>query len=246
MCRATGPRPAQGSGWPSRSGNRRQTMLSSEDNDLLCRVGRGTPMGELLRHYWMPCLPSTELPVPDGPPKKVRLLGENLVAFRDTRGEVGLLPANRPHRGASLFFGRNEECGLRCSYHGWKFDVTGRCVDMPNEPEESTFKDKVRARAYPCRDVNGVLWTYMGPRATAPALRGAADGLRRVLLGSAAVGRRRPLLAPDHAVHPAVLLDDRRQRSQSRLGARVGAAGRQLQPPDHDAWTARPTGDGPG
>jgi len=125
-------------------------------------------MGELLRHYWMPCLPSTELPAPDGPPKKVRLLGENLVAFRDTRGEVGLLPANCPHRGASLFFGRNEECGLRCSYHGWKFDVTGRCVDMPNEPEESTFKDKVRARAYPCRDVNGVIWTYMGPRETAP------------------------------------------------------------------------------
>jgi phenylpropionate dioxygenase-like ring-hydroxylating dioxygenase large terminal subunit len=143
-------------------------MLSSEDNELLCRVGRGTPMGELLRHYWMPCLPSTELPAPDCPPKKVRLLGENLIAFRDTRGEVGLLSANCPHRGAALFFGRNEECGLRCSYHGWKFDVTGRCVDMPNEPEESTFKDKVRARAYPCRDVNGVIWTYLGPREAPP------------------------------------------------------------------------------
>src|SRR5215471_10009146 len=143
-------------------------MLSREDNELLCRVGRGTPMGDLLRHYWMPCLPSSELPAPDGPPKKVRLLGEDLVAFRDTRGEVGLLPANCPHRGASLFFGRNEECGLRCAYHGWKFDVTGRCVDMPNEPEESTFKDKVRARAYPCRDVNGVIWVYMGPRETPP------------------------------------------------------------------------------
>ena len=144
-------------------------MLSSEDNELLCRVGRGTPMGELLRHYWMPCLPASELPAPDCPPKKVRLLGESLIAFRDTRGEVGLLGANCPHRGASLFFGRNEECGLRCSYHGWKYDVTGRCVDMPNEPEDSTFKDKVRARAYPCRDVNGVIWTYMGPRETAPA-----------------------------------------------------------------------------
>jgi phenylpropionate dioxygenase-like ring-hydroxylating dioxygenase large terminal subunit len=145
-------------------------MLSHEDNELLCRVGRGTPMGDLLRHYWMPCLPSSELPAPDCPPKKVRLLGENLVAFRDSRGEVGLLAANCPHRGASLFFGRNEECGLRCSYHGWKFDVTGRCVDMPNEPEESTFKDKVRARAYPCRDVNGVIWTYLGPREPAPPL----------------------------------------------------------------------------
>src|SRR5213592_2016486 len=145
-------------------------MLSREDNELLCRVGCGTPMGDLLRHYWLPFLPSTELPEPDGPPKKVRLLGEDLVAFRDTEGRVGLLAANCPHRGASLFFGRNEECGLRCVYHGWKFDVTGRCVDMPNEPAESTFNDKVRARAYPCRDVNGVIWTYMGPRETAPPL----------------------------------------------------------------------------
>jgi phthalate 4,5-dioxygenase len=145
-------------------------MLSKEDNDLLCRVGRGTPMGELLRHYWMPCLPSSELPAPDAPPKKVRLLGEDLVAFRDTRGKVGLVAANCPHRGASLFFGRNEDCGLRCSYHGWKFDVTGRCVDMPNEPEESTFKHKVRARAYPCREVNGVIWTYPGPHEVPPPL----------------------------------------------------------------------------
>jgi phthalate 4,5-dioxygenase oxygenase subunit len=145
-------------------------MLSREDNELMCRVGRGTPMGELLRQYWMPCLPSSELPAPDGPPKKVRLLGEDLVAFRDTRGEVGLLAANCPHRGASLFFGRNEDCGLRCPYHGWKYDVSGRCVDMPNEPEESTFKDKIRARAYPCRDVNGVIWAYLGPREVPPAL----------------------------------------------------------------------------
>jgi len=125
-------------------------------------------MGELLRQYWMPALPSTELPVPDGPPKKVRLMGEDLVAFRDTRGQVGILPANCPHRGASLFFGRNEECGIRCAYHGWKFDVSGRCIDMPNEPPDSTFKDKVRARAYPCHEVNGVVWIYMGPRQTPP------------------------------------------------------------------------------
>jgi len=97
-------------------------MLSREDNELLCRVGRGTPMGELLLQYWMPGLPSAELPAPDCPPKKVRLLGEDLVTFRDTRGEVGLLAATCPHRGASLFFGRNEECGLRCTYHGWKFE----------------------------------------------------------------------------------------------------------------------------
>jgi phthalate 4,5-dioxygenase oxygenase subunit len=144
-------------------------MLSAEDNDRLCRVGPGTPMGALLRQYWLPFAPSTELPAPDGPPKRVRLLGEDLVAFRDSKGAVGLLAEHCPHRGASLFFGRNEECGLRCVYHGWKFDATGRCVDTPSEPGESLFKDKVRARAYPCRDVNGVLWTYMGPRAAAPS-----------------------------------------------------------------------------
>ena len=143
-------------------------MLSREDNELLCRIGPATPMGDLLRQYWLPFLPSTELPEPDGAPKKVRLLGEDLVAFRDTRGAVGLLPENCPHRGASLFFGRNEACGLRCVYHGWKFDATGRCVDTPSEPAESAYKDKVRARAYPCRDVNGVIWTYMGPRAVPP------------------------------------------------------------------------------
>src|SRR5258705_3212720 len=129
-------------------------MLTREDNDLMGRVGRGRTMAALLRQYWLPCLPSTELPESDGPPKKVRLLGEDLVAFRDTRGQVGLFAANCPHRGAALFFGRNEECGLRCVYHGWKFDVTGRCVDMPNKPAESTFKDKALARAYPCRNVN--------------------------------------------------------------------------------------------
>src|SRR5215813_8954002 len=98
-------------------------MLSSEDNELLCRVGPCTPMGDLVRQYWMPCLPSSELGAPDGPPKKVRLLGENLVAFRDTRGQFGPLPANCPHRRASLFCAPTEEGGLRCTYHGSKWDV---------------------------------------------------------------------------------------------------------------------------
>src|SRR5262249_58769334 len=133
------------------SRRRRTTMVSAEDNDRLCRVPPGTPMGARLRQYWLPFAPSTELPAPDSPPKRVRLLGEDLVAFRDSEGSVGLLAEHCPHRGASLFFGRNEECGLRCVYHGWKFDATGRCVDMPSEPAESLFKDKVRARAYPCR-----------------------------------------------------------------------------------------------
>src|SRR5262245_80190 len=145
-------------------------MLSREDNELLCRVGRGTEMGDLLRQYWLPFLPSMELPERDGPPKKVRLLGEDLVAFRDTRGDVGLMAANCPHRGVSLFFGRNEECGIRCVYHGWKFDVDGNCVDMPNEPPEFNFKDKVKARAYPVVERGGLIWTYMGPRKTPPPM----------------------------------------------------------------------------
>src|SRR6202048_837496 len=108
-------------------------MLKREDNELITRVGPATPMGDVMRRYWMPALLSSELPQPDSDPVRVQLLGENLVAFRDTNGNVGLVAANCPHRGASLFFGRNEEQGLRCVYHGWKFDTNGQCVDMPNE-----------------------------------------------------------------------------------------------------------------
>jgi phthalate 4,5-dioxygenase oxygenase subunit len=147
-------------------------MLSPENNELLTRVGPGTPMGDLMRQYWVPALLSTELPRPDSDPVRVMLLGERLIAFRDTAGKVGLLPHNCPHRGASLFFGRNEEYGLRCVYHGWKFDVSGRCVDMPNEPPESNFKDKVRARAYPCVEAAGLVWAYMGPRSEPPPMPG--------------------------------------------------------------------------
>lgn len=144
-------------------------MLTKEDNELMCRVGPGTPMGDLLRQYWLPFLPSRDLPEPDYRPLKVRLLGEDLIAFRDTDGRVGLLEESCPHRGANLYWARNEECGLRCVYHGWKFDVAGNCVDMPNEPADSNFKDKVRAVSYPCHEVNGLIWTYMGPQAEPPA-----------------------------------------------------------------------------
>jgi phthalate 4,5-dioxygenase len=145
-------------------------MLSSGDNELLCRVGPGTPMGNLLRQYWIPVLISNELPAADSPPVRVRLLGENLIAFRVTSGTVGLIQNHCPHRGASLFFGRNEEEGLRCVYHGWKYDVTGQCVDMPSEPEEGNVKSKIRARAYPCVERNNIVWTYMGPREVPPPL----------------------------------------------------------------------------
>jgi phthalate 4,5-dioxygenase len=145
-------------------------MLSQADNELMTHVGPGTPVGDLMRQYWIPALKSAEIPEPDGRPLRVRLLGENLIAFRATSGEVGMLPNNCPHRGASLFFGRNEGNGLRCVYHGWKYDVRGRCVDMPNEPPESNFKDKIRAGAYPVQERNGIIWTYMGSHATPPAL----------------------------------------------------------------------------
>ena len=145
-------------------------MLSKEDNDLLCRVGRGTPMGDLMRQYWIPAVRSDELASPDCPPMRLRLLGEDLIAFRTTSGAVGIVQNACPHRGASLFFGRNEEEGLRCVYHGWKFDVTGACVDMPSEPVESNFKTKVHAKAYATHERAGVIWAYMGAREVPPPL----------------------------------------------------------------------------
>src|SRR6266545_2373311 len=123
-------------------------MLSKEDNELITRVGPGSPMGELFRRYWLPAMLSSELPEPDCPPVKLRLLGEDLIAFRVTSGEVGLLDTYCPHRNANLYWGRNEQEGLRCAYHGWKFDVAGNCVDMPNEPPTSNFASKVHQRAY--------------------------------------------------------------------------------------------------
>jgi phthalate 4,5-dioxygenase len=145
-------------------------MLTRDDNEALCRVGAGTLMGNLMREYWIPALLSSEIPSPDSDPVRVMLLGERLIAFRDTDGRIGLLQNNCPHRGASLFFGRNEEAGLRCVYHGWKFSTSGECVDMPNEPAESDFKHKVRAGAYPTHERNGVVWAYLGPRTTPPPL----------------------------------------------------------------------------
>jgi len=145
-------------------------MLRKEDNDLLCRVGPGAPMGELFRRFWLPALVPSELPEADCPPVRLRLLGENLVAFRDTNGGVGVVAENCPHRGASLFFGRNEEEGLRCVYHGWKFDSSGSCVDMPNEPPESNFKNKVKVTAYPTAEWGGLIWVYMGPSELKPEL----------------------------------------------------------------------------
>src|SRR6516164_9841815 len=144
-------------------------MLSKENTEMLTRVGPGTVMGDLMRQYWLPCVYSWEL-TPDGDPRRVRMLGEDLIAFRNSNGTPGFIQNNCPHRGASLFFGRNEEAGIRCVYHGWKFDVEGRCIDMPNEPAESDFKSKVKAVAYPTRERNGIVWAYLGPRKEPPRL----------------------------------------------------------------------------
>jgi phthalate 4,5-dioxygenase len=143
-------------------------MLSREDNERITRVGSGTPAGELFRRYWQPACLSSELAQPDSAPVRVRLLGEDLIAFRDTAGRIGLVDAFCAHRRAPLFFGRNEECGIRCVYHGWKFDVDGKCVDLPSEPESSPMKATAAITAYPTLEKAGIVWAYLGPKASMP------------------------------------------------------------------------------
>jgi phthalate 4,5-dioxygenase len=144
-------------------------MLTAQNNTRITRTGPGTPMGEAMRRYWIPALLSAEIAA-DGNPLRARLLGEDLVAFRDTEGRVGLIQNNCPHRGASLFFGRNEGGGLRCVYHGWHFSASGECLDMPNESPDSDFRADVRARAYACLEMGGVVWAWMGPPDQQPPL----------------------------------------------------------------------------
>src|SRR6202166_3229756 len=141
-------------------------MLSPEENELITRVGAGTPMGKTMRMYWIPACLSSEIAEPACPPVRVRLLGEDLVAFRDSEGRIGLLEEFCPHRRVSLYFGRNEECGLRCVYHGWKFDVEGTCVDQMNEPE--SFAHKVHITTYPVVEMGDIVWAYMGPKELQP------------------------------------------------------------------------------
>ena len=143
-------------------------MLTHQENDLLCRVEGDAPMGGIMRRHWLPACLSEELAEPDGDPIRLRLLGEDLVAFRDSDGRVGILDERCPHRKASLFYGRNEECGLRCLYHGWKFDVEGKVVDMSSEPSESALPEKVRTKAYPTHEAAGFVWVWMGPAAEKP------------------------------------------------------------------------------
>ena len=143
-------------------------MLSRRENELITRTGQGTPLGDLMRRYWVPALLSEEIPERDGPPVQVRILGEELVAFRDSDGRIGLLDEHCSHRGTSLFYGRNEECGLRCIYHGWKYNIAGKVLETPAEPTGSTFHERVQHPAYPTHEVNGIVFAYLGARDEIP------------------------------------------------------------------------------
>lgn len=145
-------------------------MLNKEQNDLLTQTGPGTPMGELFRRYWLPALLSRELPEPDCPPVRLRLLSEKMIAFRDSSGRLGAIDEFCAHRGVSLWFGRNEENGIRCPYHGWKFDVKGQCMEVPSEPVESGYCNRVKLKSYPLVERGGVIWIYMGPPEQQPPL----------------------------------------------------------------------------
>lgn len=143
-------------------------MLTREENELLCRVEGNAPMGQLMRRHWTPICLIEEVSEPDGAPVKARVFGEDLVVFRDTKGRVGVMHERCPHRGASLVFGRNEECGLRCLYHGWKMDVEGNVLEMASEPAASSMAQKTKHRAYPTHEWAGFVWGYMGPPETMP------------------------------------------------------------------------------
>ena len=145
-------------------------MTAHEQNDFLTLTDPGAPMGTLMRRYWIPALLSSEIPEPDCPPVRLKLLSERLIAFRDTAGCVGVMDEFCAHRGVSLWFGRNEEHGLRCPYHGWKYDVNGQCVEVPSEPAESGFCKKVKLTSYPCVEMGDVVWIYMGPAEKKPPL----------------------------------------------------------------------------
>src|SRR5499427_3772110 len=145
-------------------------MLTHEQNELITRTGPATPMGNFLRRYWIPILLAEELPENECPPVRVKLLSERLLAWRDSRGRCALIDEFCAHRGVSLWFGRNEENGLRCPYHGWKYDVTGQCIEVPSEPIESGFCKKIKLAAYDCIERGDVIWVYMGPPDCKPPL----------------------------------------------------------------------------
>ena len=147
-------------------------MLRKEENELLTRVGPGTPMGEVFRRFWLPAALSEELKEPGAPPVRLRILCEDLLAFRDSSGKLGIIDAYCSHRQAPLFFGRNENCAIQCPYHGWRFDVNGECVEAPNAPNYLRDTPNAKARlaivAYPTHEAGGIVWVYMGPKEEQP------------------------------------------------------------------------------
>jgi nitrite reductase/ring-hydroxylating ferredoxin subunit len=143
-------------------------MNKLQQIELIVHSGPGTPMGNLMRRYWIPFLQSEDLPEPDCAPMRVKLLSEKLIVFRDTQNRIGLIDEFCAHRGASLWFGRNEESGIRCPYHGWKYDVNGECIELPSEPAGSELCNQMRLKSYPCFEKGGVIWTYMGPPGEEP------------------------------------------------------------------------------
>jgi phenylpropionate dioxygenase-like ring-hydroxylating dioxygenase large terminal subunit len=152
-------------------------MLSAADNELLTRTGPATPMGRYFRRFWLPVALSRELPERDGAPIRVKVMDEDLVAFRASDGRVGLVEPVCPHRGANLYFGRNEDGAIRCVYHGWKFDLEGACIEMPNLPPEAAYRGKTRITAYPTREFAEMVWAYLGPADAMPAMPALEVGL---------------------------------------------------------------------
>ncbi len=179
-------------------------MLTHEENDLLCRVEGDAPMGQLMRRHWIPVALTEEVAEPDGTPVKARILGEDLVVFRDTNGKVGVMDEYCPHRRVSLVLGRNEECGLRCLYHGWKMDVEGNVVDMSSEPAGSALKQKVKHRAYPVHEWGGWVWSYLGPRSSSLSAAAAAGAAHDGLAGDGVPAFVPPPYAPSADVRVSI------------------------------------------
>ena len=152
-------------------------MLSTQDNELLTRTGIGTGMGDYFRRYWLPVALSREVSEPDCAPVRARIMGEDLLVFRATDGRIGLVEPRCAHRGADLFYGRNEEYGLRCAYHGWKYAIDGKCVAMPNVPADSAYHGKMRISAYPTREFGELVWAYLGPADKTPQMPQMEFGL---------------------------------------------------------------------